>query len=172
MFSTILKQILKELAAISLAFCMQLDKNIGAPQRSQLLAFIYCVEFAFYEPILELGKNVNVFKMLKCFLVRESFHWKTNLGCSVHRWSTCNAWQHIWFGCSLEGSLSACHDDSLPSVPACGITGDSASSSERSSVHCRGKIDLLEPRTSITHFSMFCQGMKEEYGLLLLHVSK
>ena len=56
-------------------------------QWSQLLAFIYCMQifairekFAFYESILEPGKDVNVFKMVKNFFARESFHWKTNLG--------------------------------------------------------------------------------------------
>lgn len=88
MFFTILKQILKEFAATSFAFFMQLHKNMGGvPQWNPLLAFIYCVhfvaikeEFAFYEPILEPGKNVNVFKMAKSFFARESFHWKTNPG--------------------------------------------------------------------------------------------
>lgn len=37
-------------------------------------------EFVFYEFILEFGKNVNVFKMVKSFFVRESFYWKINFG--------------------------------------------------------------------------------------------
>lgn len=40
---------------------------------------------------------------------------------SVHRWSTCNAWQHIWFGCYFEERCSTCHNDSLPSTLACNV---------------------------------------------------
>lgn len=125
-FSTILKQILKELAAMSLAFCMKLDKNIGVPQWHQLLAFIYlcahcchqkriCIVWA---PFWNLERMSVSSKWKKAFFCQGKLPLEDKSWCSRHRWSTCDAWQHIWLGCFLEERGSTCHNDSLPSIPA------------------------------------------------------
>lgn len=178
MFSTILKPISRELAAMSFACCMQLNKNMGVPQRSQLPAFIYCAytvaikeEFAFYEPILENGKKSVSSNWWKTSLPRKASTGRQIL-LFVHRWSTCDAWQHIWFGCFIEEKRSTCHNDSPPSILACNVIRDSASNSERSFVHCYGKIKCIRAKDLNLSFQYVLSKDKIKIQTFSPHVPK
>lgn len=88
------------------------------------------------------------------------------------RWSTCDAWQHIWLGFFLEEKHSTCHNDSLPSIAACNGRRDSASNSERISVHCHEKINFIRGK-DLNH-SFWHVSSRDEKRILtsLLHVPK
>lgn len=90
----------------------------------------------------------------------------------MHRWSTCDAWQHIWLGCFLEEKHSTCHNDSLPSIPACNVIRASASNSERSFVHCHGKINFIRAKNSNHSFQHVLSRDERRMWTLLLHAPK
>jgi len=73
---------------------------------------------------------------------------QAQFGYSVHRWSTCDAWQHIWFYCSGEERSSSRHRDSLYSTSACTGIKDSANNPERSLVNCRESHQLHQSQGS------------------------
>ena len=147
-------------------------------QWNQLLAFIYCMhivaireKFAFYETILEPGKDVNVFKMVKNCFARESFHWKTNLGV------LCTGGAPAMFG--NTSGLAAFLKKATPCVMMThcllyrqAMTWDSASNSAKVFLHCHGKINLT--RAKGLNRSFWHGLSKGERGILtsLLHVPR
>lgn len=111
-------------------------------------------------PLLE--KNVSVFKMVQSIFCQGGLPREDKSGCSVHRWSTCDAWQHIWLGCLLEERRSTCHNDSPPSILACNGIRASASNSERNFIHCHGKINFIRALNSKSLISVcFVKGWKK-----------
>lgn len=126
MFCTILKQILKEKATV---ICMmhETEQNYrcllvkAAPSLHQLCEHCHhqrkiCIFWTCFGTQKEYVSS----KWWKC-LCQGKLPLGDKSWYSVHRWSTCNAWQHIWFGCYLEERYSTCHNDSLPSTPACNV---------------------------------------------------
>lgn len=92
--------------------------------------------------------------------------------CSVHRWSTCDAWQHIWFGCFFEEKHSTCHNDSLPSTPAHNVMSNSASNSERCFVHGHGKINFIGAKHLNLSFQHVLSRDERKTWTSLLYVPK
>lgn len=99
----------------------------------------------FMSPFWNLERTSMSSKWWKAFLPGKAFP-GIQILVSVLRWSTCNAWQHIWFSSILEERYATCHNDSLPPIPASNVRRDSASNSERIFIHCHGKIDFIRAK--------------------------
>lgn len=73
------------------------------------------------EPLWGNKKSISIFKIVRSFFVNIKFNCKMILGqYYVHRWNTCNTWQHIWFICCfVRESISTCLHSSFLSTAAC-----------------------------------------------------
>lgn len=107
--SNILKQVMEGLAATPVRFCMQLDKTADASQCNQVPVLCLLSEhWGHHSGMPILRAPFGDYKVCwhlqngeKC-LCQTNFRGGKNLGALLASWSTCDAWQHVRFGCFGE----------------------------------------------------------------------